>query len=41
VIYEGERFVRSDQENITYAMAKKLSEAWNYQFSGKRKVKGD
>lgn len=40
VIYEGERFVRSDRENITYSMARRLAEELNYQFGRKRKAKG-
>ena len=40
VIYEGERFVRSDRERITYSMARKLAEELNFQFSNKRKAKG-
>jgi len=40
VIYEGERFVRSDREHITYSMAKKLAEGLNSQFGHKRKAKG-
>jgi hypothetical protein len=37
VIYEGERFVRSDKENMAISVAEKLAEELNYQFSGKRK----
>ena len=40
VICEGERFVRSDREHITYFMAKKLAEELNFQFGHKRKAKG-
>lgn len=40
VIYEGERFVRSDREYITYSMARKLAEELDYQFGTKRKAKG-
>lgn len=39
VIYEGERFVRSDKEHITYFMAKKLAEEFNFQFGNKRAEK--
>lgn len=39
MIYEDERFVRSDKDNITYAMAKRLAEDLNFQFTGKRKGK--
>ena len=40
VIYEGERFVRTDRERITHSMATKLAEELNFQFGHKRKVKG-
>lgn len=40
VIYEGERFVRSDRDNLTYAMARRLAEELNYHFGQKRKAKG-
>jgi hypothetical protein len=40
VIYEGERFVRTDKDNIVISVAEKLAEELNYQFSGKRKVRG-
>lgn len=40
MIYEDERFIRTDREHITYAMAKKLAEELNFQFTGKRKEKG-
>jgi hypothetical protein len=40
VIYEGERFVRSDRERITYFQAKKLAENLNSQFGNKRFSKG-
>lgn len=40
VIYEDERFVRSDRDNITYAMARRLAEELNYYFGQKRKAKG-
>lgn len=35
VIYENERFVRSEREHITYWMAKRLAEELNSQFGGK------
>ena len=38
VIYERERFVRSDRERITYFMAKKLAAELNFQFGHKQKV---
>jgi hypothetical protein len=37
-IYEGERFVRSDQERITYFSAEKLAEELNSQFGHKPKA---
>jgi hypothetical protein len=40
VIYEGERFVRTDKENMIHAVAKRLAEELNYQFTGKRKARG-
>ena len=39
VIYEGERFVRTDKENMIISVAEKLAEELNYQFGHKRKVK--
>jgi hypothetical protein len=36
MIYEDERFVRTDREWITYSMAKKLAEEFNLQFGHKR-----
>lgn len=38
VIYEGERFVRSDRERITHSMATKLAIELNFQFGYKRKA---
>lgn len=40
VIYEGERFVRTDKENVIISVAEKLAEELNYQFGHKRKGKG-
>jgi hypothetical protein len=40
VIYEGERFVRSDKEYITHSMATKLADELNSKFGAKRKAKG-
>lgn len=40
MIYEEERFVRSDKDNITHAMATRLAEDLNYHFTGKRKARG-
>jgi hypothetical protein len=39
VIYEGERFVRTDRDNITHSMATKLAREMNLQFGHKRKAK--
>jgi hypothetical protein len=39
VIYEGERFVRTDKENMIIAAAERLADELNYQFTGKRKAK--
>jgi hypothetical protein len=35
-IYEGERFVRTDKENMIISIAEKLAEELNYQFGHKR-----
>jgi hypothetical protein len=40
VIYEGERFVRSDKEYITHSMAIKLADELNFKLGAKRKAKG-
>jgi hypothetical protein len=41
VIYEGERFVRTDKENMVISVAEKLAKELNYQFGhGKRKGVG-
>ena len=39
-IYEGERFVRTDKENMIISVAEKLAEELNYQFGDPRKVRG-
>ena len=39
-IYEGERFVRTDKENMIISVAEKLAEELNYQFGHKRKGRG-
>ena len=39
VIYEGDRFVRTDKENMIIGAAERLAGELNYQFTGKRKVK--
>jgi hypothetical protein len=41
VIYEGERFVRTDKDNMIIAVAERHAEELNYQFSGKRNAKGN
>ena len=40
VIYEGERFVRTDKENEIISVAERRAEELNYQFTGKREMKG-
>ncbi len=40
VIYEGERFVRTDKENEIISVAERRAEELNYQFGHKRKGKG-
>jgi hypothetical protein len=40
VIYEGERFVRTDKDYMIISVAEKLAEELNYQFGHKRKGKG-
>jgi hypothetical protein len=40
VIYEGERFVRTDQERITYFKAEKLAKELNLQLGNERTAKG-
>lgn len=40
VIYEGERFVRSDKEYLTHSMAQKLADEMNFRFGNKSKAKG-
>ena len=37
VIYEGERFVRTDKENEIISVAERIAEQLNYQFTGKRR----
>jgi hypothetical protein len=36
VIYEGERFVRTDKENVIISVAEKLAAELNYQFGHKK-----
>jgi hypothetical protein len=36
VIYEGDRFVRTDKENVIISVAEKFAEELNYQFGHKR-----
>jgi len=40
VIYEGDRFVRTDKEYMVISVAEKLADELNYQFTGKRKGVG-
>jgi hypothetical protein len=40
VIYEGDRFVRTDKEYLITSVAERLAEELNYQFTGKRQAKG-
>jgi len=39
-IYEGERFVRTDRENMIISVAERLAEELNYEFGHKRKWRG-
>jgi hypothetical protein len=39
VIYEGERFVRSDQENVIISVAERVAEQLNYDFGHKHKAR--
>jgi hypothetical protein len=39
VVYEGERFVRTDKENMIISVAERLAEELNYQFGSKRRTK--
>lgn len=39
VIYEGERFVRTDKENMVINVAEKHAEELNYQFGNKNETK--
>lgn len=40
VIYDDERFVRTDKEHITYSAAKKRAEDLNLNFDVKRHARG-
>jgi hypothetical protein len=40
VIYEGERFVRTDKDNMVISVAEKLAEKLNLEFGHKKKGKG-
>jgi len=40
VIYEGDRFVRTDKDNLIISVAEKLAEELNHQFSSKKRGKG-
>jgi hypothetical protein len=37
VIYDGERFVRTDKENEIISVAERRAEELNHQFTGKRR----
>jgi hypothetical protein len=39
VIYEAQRFVRTDKENLIISVAEKLAEELNYQFGHKKSRK--
>jgi hypothetical protein len=39
VIYEGERFVRTDKDNLIISVAEKLADELNYQFGVKKRGK--
>ena len=40
VIYEGERFVRTDKENMVISVAETLAAELNHEFTGNRKRVG-
>ena len=40
VIYEGDRFVRTDRDNIIISVAEKLADKLNYELGNKKKAKG-
>lgn len=40
VIYEGQRFVRTDKDNMIISVAEKLAEKLNLEFGHKKKGKG-
>jgi hypothetical protein len=40
VIYEADRFVRTDKENEIISVAERRAEELNYQFGNKKKAKG-
>ena len=39
VIYEGDRFVRTDKDNIIISVAERRAEQLNYELSGKKNSK--
>jgi len=39
-IYEGDRFVRTDKDNMVISVAEKLAEELNYRFGHKTKSNG-
>lgn len=40
VIYEGDRFVRTDKEHIVISEAERIAEGLNFKFGNKKKAKG-
>ena len=40
MIYEGDRFVRTDKDNLVISVAEKLADKLNYEFGNKKKAKG-
>jgi hypothetical protein len=39
-IYEGDRFVRTDKENMIISVAEKRAEQLNYEFGNKKRAMG-
>ena len=40
VIYEGDRFVRTDKENVVISVAERLAEELNYQYDNRKRGAG-
>jgi hypothetical protein len=40
VIYEGDRFVRTDKDNMVFSVAEKLANELNYQFGNNKRGGG-